>query len=87
MMFKAETLAPALKAGRNALGWSQSELAEKSGVSVPTIARMEDEKNTTMATVLAVLKAFANHGVVFQWQEHGFAMNVNFLQKELTATG
>jgi transcriptional regulator with XRE-family HTH domain len=86
MMFQAETLAPALRAGRNALGWSQSELAEKSGISVPTIARTEISNNPKMATVLALLRVLANHGVVFQWQEHGFTMNVNFLQKELTAT-
>jgi len=86
MIFQTETLAPALRAGRNALGWSQKELSEKSGVSVPTIARMEDEKNTTMATALAVLRAFADHGVAFQWEQQGFSMTVNFLQKQLTTT-
>ena len=86
MMFQAKTLAAALRAGRNALGWSQSELAEKSGISVPTIARTEISNNPKMATVLALLQVLANHGVVFQWHEQGFFMSVNFLQKELTTT-
>lgn len=30
-----------VKAGRALLGWSQSELARRSGVSEPTIARLE----------------------------------------------
>ncbi len=32
---------PQLKAARALLGWSQSDLAERSGVSEPTIARLE----------------------------------------------
>lgn len=86
MIFQAETLAPALRAGRNALGWSQTELSEKSGVSLPTIVRMEQSANSRTSTVLALFRAFANHGVDFQWKEQGFSMTVNFLQKQLTTT-
>ena len=81
MIFQAETLAPALRAGRNALGWTQPKLAEKSGISLPTIVRMEQSANSRTSTVLALFRAFANHGVEFQWKEQGFSMTVNFLQK------
>lgn len=86
MIFQAETLAPALRAGRNALGWSQKELSEKSGVSVPTIARTETSNNPTMATVFALLATFEKNGIVFTRKEDGFEMTVNFLQKQLTTT-
>ena len=86
MIFQPQFLAPAIRAGRNALNWTQQDLAKKSEISLPTIARVETESNPKMATVLAVLRVLANHGVVFQWQEQGFAMSVNFLQKNLTAT-
>ena len=86
MIFQAETLAPALRAGRNALGWSQKELSEKSGVSVPTIARTETSNNPTMATVHALLVTFEMNGIVYTWKEDGFEMAVNFLQKQLTTT-
>ena len=86
MILQPETLAPALRAGRNALGWSQTELSEKSGVSLPTIARTEQSNIPKMATVLVLFRTFANHGVEFQWKEQGFSMTVNFLQKQLTTT-
>ena len=86
MILQPETLAPALRAGRNALGWSQTELSEKSGVSVPTIARTEISNNPQMATVLALLTTLKENGVVFTWKEDGFEMATNFLQKQLTTT-
>jgi transcriptional regulator with XRE-family HTH domain len=84
MIFTPESLAPALRAGRNALNWTQQEMAEKSGVSMPTIARTETSNNPKMETVLALFRVMAEHGVSFKWQEQGFAMTVNFLQKQLT---
>jgi DNA-binding XRE family transcriptional regulator len=81
MILQAETLAPALRAGRNALGWSQKELSEKSGVSVPTIARTEISNNPTMAIVHALLVTFEMNGIVFTFKADGFEMAVNFLQK------
>jgi predicted transcriptional regulator len=61
-------------------------MAEKSGISMPTIARTETSNNPKMETVLALFRVLAEHGVSFQWQEQGFAMTVNFLQKQLTTT-
>jgi transcriptional regulator with XRE-family HTH domain len=86
MIFTPESLAPALRAGRNALNWTQQAMAEKSGISMPTIARTETSNNPKMDTVLALFRVLAEHGVSFEWQEQGFAMTVNFLQKQLTTT-
>jgi len=86
MMFQPEHLAPAIRAGRNALNWTQQELSEKSGLSLPTVARIETSNNPKMETVLALFRVMANHGVSFKWEEQGFAMNANFLQKQLTTT-
>jgi len=80
MIFQTETLAPALRAGRNALGWTQKELSEKSGVSVPTIARTETSNNPTMATVLTLLATFKKNGIVFVWKDDGFEMTTNFFK-------
>jgi transcriptional regulator with XRE-family HTH domain len=79
MIFKPESLAPAIRAGRNALGWSQKELAEKSGISVPTIARTEISNNPKLDTVLAIIGALKENGVVFRETDTGFEMTVNFL--------
>jgi transcriptional regulator with XRE-family HTH domain len=73
------TLVAALKAGRHALGWSQSQLASASGVSRVTIARMEAGMLTPRpATFDALLKAMEGAGVVVTLGEpvDGFSMAV-----------
>ena len=67
----------AIRAARGALHWSQSDLAEKSGVSVPTIARLENDSNPTMSTVLALLRPIQEHGVHVIWREGGFDLRVD----------
>jgi len=79
MIFQPESLAPAIRAGRNALGWSQKEMAEKSGISIPTIARTEVANNPKMGTVLALLMTLKKNGIVFVWKDDGFEMTTNFL--------
>jgi predicted transcriptional regulator len=66
----------AIRAARGALHWSQADLAEKSGVSVPTIARLENDANPTMSTVLALLRPIQEHGVQVVWREGGFDLRV-----------
>ena len=70
-----ETIAPAIRAGRNVLGWTQKELAEKSNLSMPTIARLEAGENPIAATVLVVISALRAEGVTFDWQQDGFKMD------------
>lgn len=57
-----------VKLARAALGITQDELAEKSGVSAPTIKKMEtinpnDELKSNMSTISALLKFFEKNGV------------------------
>lgn len=57
-----------LRAARGLIRWSQAELAERSGVSVPTIKRIEavDGEITANKTTLNALEsALVAAGVVF----------------------
>lgn len=65
-------LTPAqIKAARALLGWKQTDLAEKSGVSLPSIKNIErgatDPRVSTMAALRKALEAagveFLGHGV------------------------
>src|SRR3546814_12312814 len=55
-----------LKAARIVLGWSQEELAEKSGISRPTISKLETgEIDVRVHTLLAVQNALEDGGIKF----------------------
>lgn len=56
-----------LRAARAFLNWSQAELAVKSGLSVPTIKRMESAgpDNSTLANVKSVMGALELAGCTF----------------------
>jgi predicted transcriptional regulator len=57
-----------LKAARELVAWSQEELAEKSGVSLPTIQRLEAKGGDLAgrpATGEKIIAALANAGVEF----------------------
>lgn len=58
-----------LRAARGLLDWSQTTLAEKSGLSVETIKRLERMKGsleaTKVATLEAITRAFERAGVEF----------------------
>lgn len=56
-----------MRAGRALLDWSQQDLAERSGVSLPTIKRMEKVGPGRSAgdTIAAVEKALEAAGVQF----------------------
>jgi transcriptional regulator with XRE-family HTH domain len=73
----AEILGAAIRAGRSALNWSQADLAEKAGVSMPTVARIEasliSPKVHTLGKLFAALE---QGGVVFSW---GNDTGVNFV--------
>jgi predicted transcriptional regulator len=69
-------LAAAIRAGRGALSWSQQELAERSGVSLPTVARVETSSGSPkLETVSRLIGAIEKGGVKFEWnQVDGFTM-------------
>lgn len=59
-----------IRAARALLNWSQNELVEKSGLSLTTIRRMEDEKigpdRSSAGNVATVAKVLREAGVIFQ---------------------
>ncbi|HTK35603.1 MAG TPA: helix-turn-helix transcriptional regulator [Caulobacteraceae bacterium] len=57
-----------IRAARALLGWSQPALAKASGISLPTIVRMEGRQGpgrSSAANVDAVRRALETAGVVF----------------------
>jgi predicted transcriptional regulator len=57
-----------LRAGRGMLRWSQKELSDASGVSVPTIKRLEaleGDLNANLPTINALRGAMEKGGLVF----------------------
>lgn len=57
-----------LRAARGLAGWSSRELAEKSGVSVPTIQRIESGKgsqNIQQRTIADLIDTFMSIGIEF----------------------
>ena len=61
-------LSEQVKAARYLLGWEQKKLAEVSGVSLPTIGRLESQPGPLTAyesTVSAIRTALENAGVEF----------------------
>lgn len=46
-----------IREARKKHGWSQAELGEKSGVSRPTIARVEANNDVTTATIAKIAQA------------------------------
>ena len=71
-----QVLAAAIRAGRGALSWSQQELADKSGVSMPTVARLETSSGSPkLETVSRLIGAIEKAGVKYEWnQVEGFTM-------------
>jgi transcriptional regulator with XRE-family HTH domain len=65
-----------IKAARALLGWSQADLAEKSGVSEPTVARLESmdgELGGRRVTAEKIREAIVRHGVEFIDEDGGGA--------------
>jgi len=58
-----------IRAARALLNWSQAELVEKSGLSLTTVRRMEDEKigpeRSSAGNVAAVTTVLEEAGIVF----------------------
>jgi transcriptional regulator with XRE-family HTH domain len=56
-----------MRGARGLLGWTQADLAEASGISLPTIKRMEAVGPGRSAgdTIATIQKAFEAAGVVF----------------------
>ena len=66
-----------IKAARSLLGWSQDDLAEKSGISKPTIGRLESQDGETLGgrqeTGAALVAALEKGGIEFIAENGGGA--------------
>ena len=64
-----------MKAARSLLAWSQEDLAKWSGVSIPTIARLEAQDSNKIGgravTGDAICNALAAAGIVFIHDDQG----------------
>jgi len=58
-----------IRAARALLNWSQTELVEKSGLSLTTVRRMEDEKigpeRSSAGNVATVTRVLGDAGILF----------------------
>lgn len=77
--YEIDHLGPAVRGARNALGWSQTDLARVTGLSLPTVARIESGKNPKAVTMLQLIKLFNDRGVTFNWREDGFHLEIIYL--------
>ena len=84
---RPDELAAQVKEYRGVLGWSQQELAQRSGCSRPTIARLEGGRVILSLTMTKVIDAL-NAGItdaVQNNQVHGTVSKVKPSKKKLTA--
>jgi len=68
-----------LRAARSVLGWSQTHLATKAGVSKPALNRLERfESEPRLDTVIRIQEALAEAGVRIEQREDGeFGIAIN----------
>jgi predicted transcriptional regulator len=76
-------LSAAIRAARGALSWSQQDLADKAGVSLPTVARLEAGLSSPkLETVSNMIGALEKAGVEFDWQvNNGFGIKVTLRKR------
>jgi transcriptional regulator with XRE-family HTH domain len=75
-------------AAREALGWQRADLARASGVSVPTLTRIErGEAKPRHHTLVAISEALERAGVIFDLPEPGVAAAVKVRLSEPLAPG
>lgn len=80
MSTEAAAFGALCRACRGALGWSQRRLADRAGVSLPTIARTEiGDTSPRSGTLQDVIRAFRDAGLVIAYDEPrgGFTLVVD----------
>lgn len=65
-MNEGQTIAHGVRTSRRGRGWSQSQLAERAGVSRPTVARIEGGQDVSMSTLRQVAGALGLNLVLSQ---------------------
>jgi transcriptional regulator with XRE-family HTH domain len=73
-----------LRAARGLLGWSQSQLADRAGLSLPTVKRFETGKgaNVSEDATRKLKNALETAGVIFI-QENGGGPGVRLRKRQL----
>mgnify|MGYP006269677793 CR=1 FL=1 len=70
-----------IRAARMLLGWSQSDLARHADVSITVIARVETASvDARLSTILAIHRAFEEHGIEFVEEGGGVAGGIHYPQ-------
>lgn len=60
------TTAAQIRAARALLGWTQTELAERSGLSLPSLSAIETTQvSPRRSTVARIVRALEDAGVIF----------------------
>ena len=74
-----------LRAARALIGWTQAQVAEAAGLSIPTIKRMEGENNvyTSYEAVALVMAVYETAGVDFI-KENGGGAGVRLKKGKVT---
>jgi transcriptional regulator with XRE-family HTH domain len=68
-----------LRAARGLVGWSQRDLAERSGMDINTVKNFEQGRsNPGRSTLIAWRNAFAAAGVMFLDDDEGYGAGVRF---------
>jgi transcriptional regulator with XRE-family HTH domain len=77
--FRSSTAAEQLRAARGLLGWSQSELAKRAGLSLPTVKRVEGDLGIRVSDEARwkLRQALEAAGIVFL-DENGGGVGVRF---------
>lgn len=76
-MLNTKTLSIAIRTGRTALGWSQTELAQKAGVSIPTVARVEQNiVDSKYKTIGLLIDALEKGGIKFEFNKDNLNVTI-----------
>jgi transcriptional regulator with XRE-family HTH domain len=70
------------KAARALLGWTQSQLAERSGVSLRTVANFEGGEHQPIPSIQAALeRALQEAGIIFLDQDRAGGLGVRLAKR------
>jgi predicted transcriptional regulator len=76
-LLNTKTLSIAIRTGRTALGWSQTELAQKAGVSIPTVARVEQNiVDSKYKTIGLLIDALEKGGIKFEFNKDNLNVTI-----------
>jgi transcriptional regulator with XRE-family HTH domain len=69
-------------AARGLLGWTQSDLSEKSGISISAVKNYERGVTNSVGTTAALRLAFEAHGIRFIIDSHAGMNDIGVILRE-----